>query len=68
MRKYYEMLLKEAGPEAIGKMKQFATLFTHGVRQGAKLRGDVHHARTAEQILDLVDRFFLHEQERVEVS
>lgn len=68
MRKYYEMLLNEAGPEAIGKMKQFATLFTHGVRQGAKLRGDVHHARTAKQILDLVDRFFLHEQERVEVS
>ena len=68
MRKYYEMLLNEAGPEAIGKMKQFATLFTHGVRQGARLRGDVHHARTADQILDLVDQFFLHEQERVEVS
>ena len=68
MRKYYEMLLNEAGPEAIGKMKQFATLFTHGVRQGARLRGDVHHARTADQIIDLVDQFFLHEQERVEVS
>ena len=68
MRRYYEMLLEEAGGETIGKMKQFATLFTHGVRQGAKLRSDVHHAREARQILDLVDQFFLYEQEHILVS
>ncbi len=47
-------------PDAIGKMKQFATLFTHGVRNGGELREAVHHARTAAEILDRVDAFFAH--------
>ncbi len=45
-------------PDAIGKMKQFATLFTHGVRNGGELREAVHHAQTAAEILDRVDAFF----------
>ena len=39
-------------------MKQFATYFTHGVRNGARLRGEIYHAQAAEQILDIVDAFF----------
>jgi hypothetical protein len=39
-------------------MKQFASLFTHGVRNGAELRHKVHHAQSAPQILDVVDAFF----------
>ena len=39
-------------------MKQFATYFTHGVRQGARLRADVYHCHQAPAILELVDRFF----------
>ncbi len=45
-------------PDAIGKMKQFATLFTHGVRNGGDLRQAVHHAHTAAEILDRVEAFF----------
>ena len=32
--------------ETAGKMKQFATWFTHGVPGGAKLRGAIYQART----------------------
>ena len=39
-------------------MKQFATYFTHGVRNGSKLRADIYHAHEAAEILDLVDAFF----------
>jgi hypothetical protein len=39
-------------------MKQFATYFTHGVRNGSRLRADINHASTTQQILDLVDAFF----------
>jgi tRNA-dihydrouridine synthase B len=46
-------------PDAIGKMKQFATLFTHGVRNGGELRQSVHHSQTAAEILDRVDAFFV---------
>jgi nifR3 family TIM-barrel protein len=61
----YELLssyfrhLHDAGlPDAIGKMKQFACWFTHGVRNGGELRRQVTTARTAGEILDRVDTFF----------
>jgi tRNA-dihydrouridine synthase B len=38
IRAYYEMLVAEDIPGAIGKMKQFAAWFTHGVRNGTELR------------------------------
>jgi hypothetical protein len=47
-------------PDAIGKMKQFATLFTHGVRNGGELRQAVHHSHTTAEILNCVDEFFAH--------
>src|SRR5438105_856474 len=37
MRTYYSMLSERDAPDAVGKMKQFATYFTHGVRNGSKL-------------------------------
>jgi len=58
MRDYYRMLIEEGNPEAAGKMKQFATYFSHGVRDGAQLRAAVHQARTAEEIIARVDEFF----------
>jgi len=70
IRAYFEMLLAETeatkdlprdarlgDPE--GKMKQFATWFTHGVPGGAKLRGAIYHARTGAAVLGEVERFFL---------
>lgn len=58
MRQYYGMLIERDEKDTVGKMKQFATYFTHGVRHGAKLRASVYHAQEPEAILDLVDEFF----------
>jgi tRNA-dihydrouridine synthase B len=61
MRRYYGMLLAEREKDCVGKMKQFATYFTHGVRHGAQLRASIYHAQEPAAILDLVDAFFLAE-------
>jgi len=65
MRTYYRMLIDQQEPDTVGKMKQFATYFTHGVAHGAKLRGDIYHVHEAEAILEKVDRFFTHAEEPV---
>ncbi|HTA72266.1 MAG TPA: tRNA dihydrouridine synthase DusB [Bryobacteraceae bacterium] len=61
MRTYYAMLCDRAAPDVVGKMKQFATYFTHGVRNGSKLRVEIYKATEAAQILDQVDAFFQRE-------
>src|SRR5579862_5792479 len=58
MRTYYGMLCERDAPDAVGKMKQFATYFTHGVRNGAQLRAGIYKLTEASQILDQVDAFF----------
>jgi tRNA-dihydrouridine synthase B len=55
---YFRSLIASEMPDAIGKMKQFATYFTHGVRNGGELRRAVHHSHSADEILDCVDAFF----------
>ena len=55
---YFRDLIAAEMPDAIGKMKQFASLFTHGIRNGSDLRYQVHHSDTAQEILDRVDEFF----------
>ncbi|MGB6723156.1 MAG: tRNA-dihydrouridine synthase [Terracidiphilus sp.] len=69
IRAFFVMLLAEAEAsqalprdarmgDTAGKMKQFATWFTHGVPNGAKLRAAVYQARTGEAVLEEVERFF----------
>jgi nifR3 family TIM-barrel protein len=58
IRTYYSMLVAEEIPGAIGKMKQFASWFTHGVRNGTELRRQVQSARATGEVLDRVDAFF----------
>jgi nifR3 family TIM-barrel protein len=58
MRNYYSMLIEKREKDAVGKMKQFATYFTHGVRHGAQLRASIYSAKEPGAILELVDRFF----------
>src|SRR5579863_2972917 len=65
MRTYYGMLCDRAMPDAVGKMKQFATYFTHGVRNGSKLRVEIYRASEATQILEHVDAFFERELQAV---
>jgi nifR3 family TIM-barrel protein len=61
MRTYYAMLIERQEPDCVGKMKQFATYFTHGVRHGAQLRAAIYRAAEGPQILELVDEFFSRE-------
>jgi nifR3 family TIM-barrel protein len=58
MRQYYAMLVEHKEKDSVGKMKQFATYFTHGVRHGSQLRASIYQAHEPEQILELVDQFF----------
>jgi nifR3 family TIM-barrel protein len=58
MKTYYAMLRDQDAPDAVGKMKQFATYFTHGVRNGSRLRVEIYKAKEAAEILDAVDAFF----------
>jgi tRNA-dihydrouridine synthase len=69
IRVYFQMLLDEAEAtkdlpraarlgETAGKMKQFATWFTHGMAGGARLRGAIYQERTGAEVLAQVDAFF----------
>ena len=58
MRQYYAMLMDRGERDCTGKMKQFATYFTHGVRHGSQLRAAIYHAQEPAVILDMVDQFF----------
>jgi len=65
MKTYYRMLAERDETDTIGKMKQFATYFTHGVRNGAKLRAAIYRTHESAAIRDLVDAFFQAELEGV---
>ncbi|MFB3827281.1 MAG: tRNA dihydrouridine synthase DusB [Bryobacteraceae bacterium] len=58
MRGYYEMLVLRERGDTVGKMKQFATYFTHGIAGGARLRAGIYRLHDAAGILGLVDEFF----------
>jgi tRNA-dihydrouridine synthase B len=58
IRTYFSMLIAEEFPDAPGKMKQFASWFTHGVPGGAGLRKAIYEAREAPEILKKVEDFF----------
>jgi nifR3 family TIM-barrel protein len=58
IRRYFGMLMDEGFPDASGKMKQFASWFTHGVEGGAKLRKAIYEAKNPVQIVDAVELFF----------
>ena len=49
---------ESAQRDAIGKMKQFASWFTHGVPGGATLRKAIFEAKTGHAVLDSVEAFF----------
>src|SRR5258708_18443735 len=55
---YFRDLVETEWPDAIGKMKQFACWFTHGVRNGTALRRHLHPARPSAESLDRGDTFF----------
>jgi tRNA-dihydrouridine synthase B len=58
IRTYFQMLVEEEMPGAEGKMKQFASWFTHGVPGGAALRKAIYEAKGGAEILGRVEEFF----------
>jgi tRNA-dihydrouridine synthase B len=58
IRTYFQMLIEEELPDAVGKMKQFASWFTHGVPGGAHLRKEIYESKNAPEILSRVENFF----------
>jgi tRNA-dihydrouridine synthase B len=58
IRTYFRMLIEEELPDAVGKMKQFASWFTHGVPGGAGLRKAIYESKSALEILRRVEDFF----------
>ena len=58
IRTYFQMLIQEQMAGAAGKMKQFASWFTHGVPGGATLRKAIYEAGTEGEILKRVEDFF----------
>jgi tRNA-dihydrouridine synthase B len=58
IRTYFQMLIEEELPDAVGKMKQFASWFTHGVPGGAGLRKAIYESKNAPEILGQVEEFF----------
>src|ERR1700734_4309862 len=67
IRDYFIMLMEETEePAAIsGRMKQFASWFTHGVPGGAILRKSIYEARNGAAVLDAVDAFFAAQAEEL---
>ena len=61
IRDYYHLLIQKADKisgEVAGKMKQFASHFTRGVRNGARLRKEIYSCRSPAEIAAKVDAFF----------
>ncbi len=58
IRTYFQMLIEEELPDAVGKMKQFASWFTHGVPGGAHLRKEIYESKAAPEVLTRVEDFF----------
>jgi len=58
IRTYFQMLIEEELPDAVGKMKQFASWFSHGVPGGAGLRKAIYESKSAPEILTRVEDFF----------
>lgn len=66
---YFKMLIEETEAtkdlprdarlgDPAGKMKQFATWFTHGVPGGSKLRSAIYREKNGAAVLEEVERFF----------
>jgi len=64
---YYRMLMEEGLPDAIGKMKQYASYFSFGVHNGTHLRTQIHQSKDAAHIRKIVDHFFDHELNAIKI-
>jgi tRNA-dihydrouridine synthase B len=54
--------------DCVGKMKQFASWFTHGVPGGSALRKQIFEAKKGDAVLDAIEKFFENQTVCSEVS
>jgi tRNA-dihydrouridine synthase B len=52
--------------DCVGKMKQFASWFTHGVPGGSALRKQIFEAKKGDAVLDAIEKFFENQSARSE--
>ncbi len=65
---YFQRLAEAPLPGGLGKMKQFAAWFTHGVREGGSLRQAIYSARSEAEVLERVAAFFARTREGLSVA
>ena len=58
IKSYFLLLFEEETPGAIGKMKQFASWFTHAIPRGAALRKAIYTSRSEIEVMDRIEEFF----------
>jgi nifR3 family TIM-barrel protein len=58
IKDYFQLLFEEEIPGAIGKMKQFASWFTHAIPFGASLRKSIYESTEESEVMARIDQFF----------
>ena len=58
IKDYFQLLFEEEVPGAIGKMKQFASWFTHAIPFGASLRKSIYESTEESEVMAKIDQFF----------
>ena len=58
IKSYFQLLFEEETPGAIGKMKQFASWFTHAIPYGAALRKAIYEAQSEREVMERIEEFF----------
>jgi tRNA-dihydrouridine synthase B len=58
IKSYFQLLFEEETPGAIGKMKQFASWFTHAIPYGATLRKSIYESQGEAEVMQRIEEFF----------
>ena len=58
IKEYFQLLFEERTAGAIGKMKQFASWFTHAIPYGAFLRKSIYESKTENEVMMRIEEFF----------
>jgi len=58
IKSYFQLLFEEEIPGAIGKMKQFASWFTHAIPFGASLRKSIYESTSESEVMSRIEEFF----------
>jgi len=58
IKSYFQLLFEEETPGAIGKMKQFASWFTHAIPYGAALRKSIYESESTREVMERIEDFF----------